>query len=101
VRRRLRELGFAVGRFETGEHNALVDVAGVRVGHRTLDEGERLRTGVTAILPHDGNLYTDKVLGACHVVNGYGKAAGLSQLHELGTIESPVLLTSTLSVGTV
>jgi D-aminopeptidase len=101
VRRRLRELGYAVGRFETGRHNALVDVAGVRVGHRTLDDGERLRTGVTAILPHDGNLYTDKVLGACHIVNGYGKAAGLSQLQELGTVESPVLLTSTLSVGPV
>lgn len=101
MRRRLRELGYAVGRFETGPHNALVDVAGVRVGHRTLHEGERLRTGVTAILPHDGNLYTDKVLGAYHVVNGYGKAAGLSQLQELGTIESPVLLTSTLSVGPV
>ena len=101
MRRRLRELGLSVGRFATGEHNALVDVAGVRVGHRTLDDGERLRTGVTAILPHDGNLYDHNVLGACHVVNGYGKAAGLSQLQELGTIESPVLLTSTLSVGPV
>ena len=101
MRRRLRELGYAVGRFETGRLNALVDVPGVRVGHRTVDDGERLRTGVTAILPHDGNLYTDKVLGGCHVVNGYGKAAGLSQLQELGTVESPVLLTSTLSVGPV
>ena len=101
MRQRLRELGYAVGRFPTGERNALVDVPGVRVGHRTLNEGERLRTGVTAILPHAGNLYADKVLGACHVVNGYGKAAGLSQLAELGTIESPLLLTSTLSVGPV
>jgi D-aminopeptidase len=101
VRRRLRELGYAVGRFPAGERNALVDVPGVLVGHRTLSEGERLRTGVTAILPHGGNLYTEKVLGACHVVNGYGKAAGLSQLAELGTIESPILLTSTLSVGPV
>jgi D-aminopeptidase len=101
VRRRLRELGYAVGRFETGRLNALVDVPEVRVGHCTIHDGERLRTGVTAILPHDGNLYTDKVLGACHVVNGYGKAAGLSQLQELGTVESPVLLTSTLSVGPV
>jgi D-aminopeptidase len=101
VRRRLRELGYAVGRFPAGERNALVDVPGVMVGHRTLSEGERLRTGVTAILPHGGNLYTEKVLGACHVVNGYGKAAGLSQLAELGTIESPILLTSTLSVGPV
>ena len=101
VRARLRELGYAVGRFPTGRRNALVDVPGVLVGHRTLREGERLRTGVTAILPHDGNLYTDKVAGACHVVNGYGKATGLSQLAELGTIESPLLLTSTLSVGPV
>jgi D-aminopeptidase len=101
VRRRLRELGYAVGRFPAGERNALVDVPGVLVGHRTLSEGERLRTGVTAILPHGGNLYAEKMLGACHVVNGYGKAAGLSQLAELGTIESPILLTSTLSVGPV
>ena len=71
------------------------------VGHRTLVEGDRLRTGVTAILPHAGNLYAEKVLGACHMINGYGKAAGLSQLEELGTIESPLLLTSTLSVGPV
>jgi D-aminopeptidase len=101
VRRRLRELGHAVGRFPTGERNALIDVPGVLVGHRTLIEGDRLRTGVTAILPHAGNLYAEKVLGACHVINGYGKAAGLTQLAELGTIESPLLLTSTLSVGPV
>jgi D-aminopeptidase len=101
VRRRLRELGYAVGRFPPGERNALVDVPGVLVGHRTLNEGERLRSGVTAILPHGGNVYAEKVLGACHVVNGYGKAAGLSQLAELGTVESPILLTSTLSVGSV
>jgi D-aminopeptidase len=101
VRRRLRELGYAVGRFPAGELNALVDVPGVLVGHRTLVEGERLRTGVTAILPHPGNVYEDKVLGACHVVNGYGKAAGLTQLAELGTIESPILLTNTLAVGAV
>jgi D-aminopeptidase len=101
VRRRLRQLGYTVGRFPTGERNAIVDVPGVLVGHRTLAEGDRLRTGVTAILPHGGNLYTDKVLGACHTINGYGKPAGLSQLAELGTIESPLLLTSTLSVGPV
>jgi D-aminopeptidase len=100
VRRRLRELGYSVGRFPTGELNALVDVPGVLVGHRTLDEGAS-RTGVTAVLPHGDNLYEQKVLGACHVVNGYGKAAGLSQLEELGTIESPILVTSTLSVGPV
>ena len=101
MRRRLRELGHAVGRFPTGELNALVDVPGVLVGHRTLIEGDRLRTGVTAVLPHDGNLYDEKVLGACHVVNAYGKAAGLTQLAELGTVESPILLTNTLAVGAV
>ncbi len=101
MRRRLRELGFAVGRFPTGERNTLVDVPGVMVGHRTLIEGDRLRTGVTAILPHDGNLYAEKVLGACHVINGYGKPTGLVQLAELGTVESPLLLTNTLSVGPV
>jgi D-aminopeptidase len=99
VRARLRELGYAVGRFPTGRLNALVDVPGVLVGHRTIAEGDRLRTGVTAILPHGGNLYEEKVLGGFHAVNAYGKAAGLTQLAELGTIESPLLLTNTLSVG--
>jgi D-aminopeptidase len=99
-RRRLRELGHTVGRLPTGPRNVLVDVPGVLVGHRTLDEGD-VHTGVTAVLPHDGNLYAEKVLGACHVVNGYGKAAGLSQLEELGTLESPLLLTNTLAVGAV
>ena len=89
MRERVRELGYAVGRFAPGARNALVDVPGVLVGHRTLVEGDRLRTGVTAILPHGGNLYEEKVLGACHAVNAYGKAAGLTQLAELGTIESP------------
>jgi D-aminopeptidase len=101
VRRRLRELGYAVGRFPAGALNALVDVPGVLVGHRTIVEGDRLRTGVTAILPHGGNLYEEKVLGAFHAVNAYGKAAGLTQLAELGTIESPLLLTNTLAVGAV
>ena len=99
MRERLRELGYAVGRFPTGRLNALVDVPGVLVGHRTIVEGDRLRTGVTAVLPHGGNLYEQKVLGGFHAINAYGKAAGLTQLRELGTIESPLLLTSTLSVG--
>jgi D-aminopeptidase len=100
VRRRLRELGYTVGRFPVGEGNALVDVPGVLVGHRTLTDGAS-RTGVTAILPHGGNLYAEKVLGGCHAVNAYGKPTGLSQLAEMGTIESPILVTSTLSVGPV
>jgi D-aminopeptidase len=99
VRERVRELGYAVGRFAPGTLNAIVDVPGVLVGHRTLVEGERLRTGVTAVLPHGGNLYAEKVLGAHHAVNAYGKAAGLTQLAELGTIESPIVLTNTLAVG--
>src|SRR5919197_1483119 len=101
MRARLRGLGYAAGRFPIGRLNALVDVPGVLVGHRTIVEGERLRTGVTAILPHGGNLYEEKVLGGFHAVNAYGKAAGLTQLGELGTIESPLLLTNTLSVGAV
>lgn len=91
--------------FPIGPRNALVDVPGVRVGHVTLIEdladGAAVRTGVTAILAHGGNLYAEKVLGACHVINGYGKATGLSQLDELGTIESPILITNTLAVGAV
>ncbi len=98
MRQRLRELGYAVGRFDAGARNSFVDVPGVRVGHCTLAE---LHTGVTAVLPHGDNPYAEKVLAACHVVNGYGKAAGLSQLGELGTLESPILLTSTVSVGPV
>jgi D-aminopeptidase len=100
VRKRLRDLGYAVGRFPTGGRNALVDVPGVLVGHATL-AGGTARTGVTAILPHGGNLYAEKVLGACHAINAYGKPAGLSQLEEMGTIESPILITGTLSVGPV
>jgi D-aminopeptidase len=101
VRERLRELGFTVGRLKPGVRCSLVDVPGVRVGHVTLREGSSVRSGVTAVLPHGGNLYAEKVLAACHVVNGYGKAAGLSQLDELGTLESPILLTNTLAVGAV
>ena len=101
MRRRLRELGFTLGRLPPGPRCSIVDVPGVRVGHVTLVEGDSVRTGVTAVLPHGGNLYAEKVLGACHTINGYGKPAGLSQLAELGTLESPILLTSTLSVGPV
>jgi D-aminopeptidase len=101
VRRRLRELGYTVGRLPPGPRCSLVDVPGVQVGHLTLIEGDSVRTGVTAVLPHGGNLYDEKVLGACHVINGYGKPAGLAQLEELGTLESPILLTNTLSVGPV
>lgn len=104
-RRRLRDLGYSVGRFPVGARNTLVDVQGVRVGHVTLIEdladGRAVRTGVTAVVPHGGNVCAEKVLAACHVVNGHGKATGLTQLAELGTLESPILLTTTLSVGAV
>ncbi len=102
---RLRELGFVVGQYRPGEKNAIVDVAGVRVGHVTLHEdlpdGRAVRTGVTAVLPHGDNLFQMKVLGACYVINGFGKTAGLVQLEELGLIESPIMLTNTLSVPAV
>ncbi len=82
-----------------GPLNAITDVAGVRVGQVTLAEGERVRTGVTAILPHGGNLFQEKVPGAVFVGNAFGKLAGSTQVDELGTIETPILLTNTLSVG--
>jgi D-aminopeptidase len=83
-----------------GRWNAITDVAGVRVGHRTIVEGESIRTGVTAILPHEGNLFQRKVPAAVFVGNGFGKAAGFLQVRELGNIESPIVLTNTLAVGT-
>jgi D-aminopeptidase len=99
-RPRARELGLAPGVFEPGPFNAITDVAGVRVGHTTLIVGERVRTGVTAVLPHGGNLFQEKVPGAVFVGNAFGKLAGSTQVEELGTIETPIILTNTLSVGT-
>ncbi|MPZ18340.1 MAG: S58 family peptidase [Luteitalea sp.] len=99
-RPRARDLGIRPGVFETGRLNTITDVEGVRVGHATLIRGERVRTGVTAILPHGGNLFQDKVAGAVFVGNAFGKLAGALQVAELGTIETPIVLTSTLSVGT-
>ncbi|MFY7961004.1 MAG: P1 family peptidase [Elsteraceae bacterium] len=96
---RLREFGFAIGALPTGPLNAITDVASVRVGQVTLIEGEKTRTGATAILPHGDNLYQDKVPAGLFVANGYGKMAGGSQLEELGEIETPILLTNTLAVG--
>jgi D-aminopeptidase len=99
-RPRARDLGLAPGVFPPGPLNAITDVAGVRVGHTTLVEGDAVRTGVTAVLPHGGNLFQDKVAGAVFVGNAFGKLAGSTQVEELGTIETPVVLTNTLSVGT-
>ena len=99
TRPRARDLGVAPGVFPPGPLNAITDVAGVRVGHATIIEGDRVRTGVTAILPHGGNLFRDKVPGAVFVGNAFGKLAGSTQVDELGTIETPIVLTNTLSVG--
>lgn len=99
VRPRARDLGVAPGVFAPGPLNAITDVAGVRVGHTTIVRGDTVRTGVTAILPHDGNLFRDKVAGAVFVGNAFGKLAGSTQVDELGTIETPIVLTNTLSVG--
>ncbi|HQZ18191.1 MAG TPA: P1 family peptidase, partial [Vicinamibacteria bacterium] len=100
-RPRARDLGITPGVLEPGPLNAITDVAGVRVGQVTLIEGDRVRTGVTAILPHAGNLFQDKVPGAVFVGNAFGKLAGSTQVQELGTIETPIVLSNTLAVGTV
>lgn len=95
----LREWGFPTGIFETGRYNAITDVPGVTVGHVTLIEGDSVRTGVTAIVPHQGNIFRNKVPAAIYVGNGFGKLAGVTQVRELGNIETPVVLTNTLSVA--
>ena len=100
-RPRAREAGVKVGILPTGPLNAITDVSGVLVGHTTLIRGDNIRTGVTAILPHGGNLFREKVPGAVFVGNGFGKLAGSTQVNELGEIETPILLTSTLSVPRV
>ena len=100
-RPRARELGIKVGVLPTGTLNAITDVDGVLVGHTTIVRGDNIRTGVTAILPHSGNLFREKVPGAVFVGNGFGKLAGSTQVNELGEIETPILLTSTLSVPRV
>ena len=98
-RPRARELGVTPGVYPPGPLNAITDVGDVRVGHTTVVEGDDVRTGVTAVLPHAGNLFQDKVAGAVYVGNAFGKLAGSTQVTELGTIETPIVLTNTLSVG--
>ncbi len=100
ARPRLRELGVAPGVLSPGALDAITDVAGVRVGHQTLVRGDGVRTGVTAILPHGGNLFQQKTPAAAYVGNGFGKAAGFLQVQELGNLETPIVLTNTLAVGT-
>ncbi|HYI82099.1 MAG TPA: P1 family peptidase, partial [Acetobacteraceae bacterium] len=99
-RPRIRDLGVEPGILPAGPLNAITDVEGVRVGHQTLQRGASVRTGVTAILPHGGNLFQQKTPAAVHVGNGFGKAAGFLQIQELGNLETPIVLTGTLSVGT-
>ncbi|MEZ0396326.1 MAG: P1 family peptidase [Anaerolineales bacterium] len=99
TRCRLRHLGLVPGILPTGPRNDLSDVAGVRVGHLTLCAGDDIRTGATAILPHGGNLFQEKVPAGAAVANGFGKMVGYTQIIELGEIETPILLTNTLAVG--
>src|SRR5438093_7085313 len=101
ARPRLRDLGVTIGTLPTGSLNAITDVAGVRVGQATLIRFDNIRTGVTAIIPHGGNLFQQKVPGAVFVGNGFGKIMGTTQVEELGEIETPILLTSTLNVPRV
>lgn len=96
----LRAYGVAIGVLQPGTLNAITDVPGVLVGHKTLVEGDDVRTGVTAVLPYRGNIFQQKVPAAIHVANGFGKLAGSTQVEELGNLESPIILTNTLSVPT-
>ncbi len=101
TRVRVRQLGVEVGVLPPGPLNAITDVEGVLVGHATVVEGDSIRTGVTAIRPHSGNVFLEKVPAAIHVANGFGKLTGVTQVDELGTLETPVVLTNTLAVGRV
>ncbi len=98
--KRLRDYGIEIGVLKTGLLNAITDVPGVMVGHQTLIKGDSIRTGVTAIIPHSGNLFQQKVPAAIYLGNGFGKLAGYSQVKELGNLETPIVLTNTLSVAT-
>ncbi len=98
--KRPRDYGINIGVLKTGKNNAITDVKGVKVGHYTLIESDSIRTGVTAILAHSGNIFQQKVPAAIYIGNGFGKLAGYSQVEELGNIETPIILTNTLSVAT-
>lgn len=97
--KRIRDYGINIGILNTGELNSITDVKGVKVGHVTLKDN-KVMTGVTAVVPHEGNIFKEKVLASSYVINGFGKTTGLIQLEELGTIETPIIMTNTLSVGT-
>lgn len=97
--KRIRDYGITIGEFETGEKNSITDLENVTVGHCTIN-GQMAKTGVTAIIPSNENIFKNKLLAACHVINGFGKSIGTIQIEEMGTIETPIILTNTLSVGT-
>src|SRR5690625_5021683 len=103
--KRYRDLGFSIGMLPTGSKNCITDVSGVYVGHQTvkhpLEDDDFACTGVTAILPHEGNVFREKVIAASHVFNGFGKTTGLVQLDELGRLESPIMLTNTFGVPAI
>src|SRR5687767_4739231 len=101
ARPRIRDIGLKIGVLPTGSLNAITDVSGVAIGHITIVKGDSIRTGVTAIVPHDGNLFQDKVPAAIFVGNGFGKLMGSTQVNELGELETPILLTNTLNVPRV
>ena len=100
TRARARDIGIEIGSLPTGPYNAITDVSGVKVGHVTLNEGDSIRTGVTAILPSD-DIWTTRLFGAAHTIHGNGEATGIARINQAGWIESPILLTNTLSVGAV
>lgn len=100
IRARARDIGIQIGSIPTGTHNAITDVAGVKVGHVTLNEGDSIRTGVTAILPSD-DIWTARLFGAAYTIHGNGEATGIARINQAGWIESPIMLTNTLSVGAV
>ena len=97
--KRLRDYGIVIGKMKTGKRNSISDVDGVKVGHFTLKDNN-IQTGVTAILPHEGNIFKEKVMAVSHIINGFGKTMGTIQIEELGTIETPIILTNTLGIGT-
>ena len=99
-RPRIREFGIKIGVLDPGENNAITDVQGIKVGHVTLLKNDNVRTGVTSIIPHGGSIFQEKVPGAVYVANGFGKLMGSTQIEELGNIETPIILTNTLSVPT-
>lgn len=100
-RSRARDLGIVTGILPAGKWNAITDVSGVKIGHTSVIAGQDVRTGVTAVIPHEGNMFQDKVAAAVYVGNGFGKMMGISQIQELGNIETPILLTNTLNAPRV